>query len=140
MIAWIRLSTACILMFATVSAADWATWLGPNRDGKSLETGLLKSWPEGGPKVVWKAGGLGEGYSSMAVVGNRIYTQGQEGDAQFVIALDSSNGKQAALDFCENKELSVVPGTGHVDLYDRINLIPFQKLAQFFQENLNEPN
>ena len=94
MAAWIRPSTACILMFATVSAADWATWLGPNRDGKSLETGLLKSWPEGGPKVVWKAGGLGEGYSSMAVVGNRIYTQGQEGDAQFVIALDSSNGKQ----------------------------------------------
>ena len=64
MAAWIRLSTACIMMFATASAADWATWLGPNRDGKSLETGLLKSWPEGGPKVVWKAGGLGEGYSS----------------------------------------------------------------------------
>ena len=65
MAAWIRLSTACILMFATAFSADWATWLGPNRDGKSLETGLLKSWPEGGPKVVWKAGGLGEGYSRI---------------------------------------------------------------------------
>lgn len=52
-------------------AADWSTWLGPNRDGKSTETGLLKSWPASGPKLVWKVKGLGEGYSSMAVVGNR---------------------------------------------------------------------
>lgn len=75
-------------------AADWPTWLGPNRDGKSTETGLLKSWPEGGPKSVWKVKGLGEGYSSMAVVGNRIYTQGQEGGQQFVLALDAASGKQ----------------------------------------------
>jgi outer membrane protein assembly factor BamB len=77
-----------------VLAADWATWLGPNRDGKSTETGLLKSWPEGGPKSVWKVKDLGEGYSSMAVVGNRIFTQGQEGDQQFVLALDTASGKQ----------------------------------------------
>lgn len=75
-------------------AADWPSWLGLNRDGKSTETGLLKSWPENGPKSVWKIKGLGEGYSSMAIIGNRIYTQGQEGDRQFVVALDTAGGKQ----------------------------------------------
>jgi outer membrane protein assembly factor BamB len=75
-------------------AADWATWLGPNRDGKSAETGLLTSWPEGGPEAVWTVTGIGEGYSTMAVVGDRIYTQGQEGSQQYVLALDVTTGDQ----------------------------------------------
>ena len=83
-----------LLLCEPVLAADWTTWLGPNRDGKSKETGLLKSWPNGGPKLVWKTKGLGEGYSSMAVVGNRIYTQGQQDQQQFVLALDAASGKQ----------------------------------------------
>jgi uncharacterized protein len=36
----------------------------------------------------------------------------------------------------EPKELVMVPGAGHVDLYDRVNLIPFDKLTAFFQNNL----
>jgi fermentation-respiration switch protein FrsA (DUF1100 family) len=34
------------------------------------------------------------------------------------------------------KELVVVPGAGHVDLYERVNLIPFDKLAAFFNQHL----
>lgn len=34
------------------------------------------------------------------------------------------------------KELVIVPGAGHVDLYDRVNLIPFDKLTTFFRNNL----
>ena len=34
------------------------------------------------------------------------------------------------------KELVIIPGAGHVDLYDRVDLIPFDKLASFFQSNL----
>ncbi len=79
---------------AVAPAADWATWLGPNRDGKSMETGLLTSWPAGGPKLAWTARGLGEGYSSMAVVGDRIYTLGQQGGQQLVLALDAATGRQ----------------------------------------------
>src|SRR5574340_1457065 len=66
-----------VWLCATAAAADWPQWRGPNRDGVSQETGLLQAWPGGGPKQVWKAQGLGEGYSSFAVVGNRLYTQGQ---------------------------------------------------------------
>ena len=36
----------------------------------------------------------------------------------------------------EPKELLVVPGAGHVDLYDRVDLIPFDRLTKFFQKNL----
>src|SRR5687767_685343 len=77
---------------ATMSAADWPQWRGPNRDGHSGETGLLASWPAGGPRVVWRAAGLGEGYSSMSVAGGRIYTQGQRGAQEFVQALDVKTG------------------------------------------------
>ena len=76
------------------TAADWPQWRGPNRDGISRETGLLRSWPAGGPRLVWKAQGLGEGYSNLAIVGGRIFTQGQRGRAQFVIALDKASGKK----------------------------------------------
>ena len=79
---------------ANASAADWPQWRGPNRDGKSPETGLLASWPKGGPRLVWKAQGLGEGYSTFAVVGSRLYTQGQQGGQQFVLAIDVNTGKQ----------------------------------------------
>jgi outer membrane protein assembly factor BamB len=89
-----RVSSLFLLVSIPVLAADWTLWLGPHRDGKSVETGLLTSWPAGGPKVIWKVKGLGEGYSSMAVAGNRIYTQGQEGAQQFVLALDVASGKQ----------------------------------------------
>lgn len=36
----------------------------------------------------------------------------------------------------EPKELLIVPGADHVDLYDRVNLIPFDKLTEFFTKNL----
>ncbi len=44
--------------------ADWPQFRGPRRDGKSLEDNLLKVWPEGGPRLLWTADGLGEGYGS----------------------------------------------------------------------------
>jgi outer membrane protein assembly factor BamB len=75
-------------------AADWPQWRGPHRDGISPETGLLESWPAGGPRLVWKTQGLGEGYSSFAVAGDRLYTQGQQGNQEFVLAFDTNTGKQ----------------------------------------------
>jgi outer membrane protein assembly factor BamB len=94
MFKFLRTLPMLLTLGTTLFAADWKTWLGPNRDGKSPETGLLKSWPEAGPKVAWRTAGLGEGYSTMAVVGDRIYTQGQDQNGQFVVSLDATNGKQ----------------------------------------------
>jgi outer membrane protein assembly factor BamB len=85
--------SALILIALSAQAADWPQWRGPDRNGISKETGLLAAWPKGGPRQVWKTQGLGEGYSSFAVVGGRLYTQGQQSGRQFVLAIDTATGK-----------------------------------------------
>ena len=83
------LTLACLV---TVSAADWPQWRGPNADGISTETGLLKDWPEGGPPVVWEIDTLGEGYSTLCINDGRIYTQGNIDGIEKVIALNEEDG------------------------------------------------
>ena len=73
---------------------DWPQWRGPNRDGLSRETGLLSSWPAGGPPLVWKATGLGAGYSTVTVDGGRVFTLGTGRDIEYLIALDARTGKE----------------------------------------------
>jgi outer membrane protein assembly factor BamB len=73
-------------------ADDWPQWRGPNRDGKSAETGLLKSWPSGGPKRLWKVTGIGRGYSGPAVAGGRIFITGLAGRKLVIKALDLGGG------------------------------------------------
>ncbi len=77
------------------SAADWPQWRGPNRDGISKETGLLKQWPAEGPPLVWKASGAGGGYSSFSVANGKLYTMGLRGEREYVIAFDIATGKEA---------------------------------------------
>ena len=78
---------------AGASAEDWPQWQGPDRTRSSKETGLLKEWPAGGPRVVWTATGLGSGYGSMAIAGNRVYLQGAVGRTSGVTALNRTDGK-----------------------------------------------
>ena len=78
----------------TSSKNDWPQWRGPQRDGTSPETGLLKQWPTGGPKLVWQVNDIGDGYSTPVVVGNRIYLMSNRGmDNEFVQALSTDDGK-----------------------------------------------
>ena len=77
------------------SAANWPQWRGPNRDGISKETGLLKQWPAEGPPLVWKASGAGGGYSSFSVANGKLYTMGLRGEREYVIAFDIATGKEA---------------------------------------------
>ena len=63
--------TACAAT-AISSADDWPQFRGPNRDGISAETGLLRQWPEGGPRVLWSLE-MNQGYSAAAIYGGRVY-------------------------------------------------------------------
>lgn len=72
---------------------DWPQWRGPNRDGIATEKGLLKSWPQNGPPLAWRAQGAGEGYSSFAVAGGRLFTLGAKGNREYVLAYDAATGK-----------------------------------------------
>lgn len=73
---------------------DWPQWRGKNRDGISTETGLMKTWPQGGPPLAWRAGGAGEGYSSFAAAHGRLYTLGARDGNEYVMAFDANTGKK----------------------------------------------
>jgi outer membrane protein assembly factor BamB len=74
--------------------ADWPQWRGPNRDGKSADTGLLQTWPEAGPQRVWLFKNCGAGYGSPAVVGDRLYILGTRNDQEVLLALDATSGEE----------------------------------------------
>ncbi|MBI5802022.1 MAG: PQQ-like beta-propeller repeat protein [Verrucomicrobia bacterium] len=76
------------------SAADWPQWRGPNRDDISKETGLLKQWPEGGPKLAWMNKDVGLGYSGYSIAGGKLFTVGLRGDTELLIAVDVKSGKE----------------------------------------------
>jgi outer membrane protein assembly factor BamB len=77
-----------------LAAPDWPQWQGPDRTRLSKETGLLKEWPAAGPPTVWTAHGIGSGYGSMAVAGDRVFVQGLRANRSIVIALNRADGKE----------------------------------------------
>jgi outer membrane protein assembly factor BamB len=91
------LATLCLYsspVSVTTFAKDWPQWRGPERNGISSETGLLKQWPAEGPKLLWQLNDLGDGYSTPAVVGDRIYLMSNRGlDNEFVQARSTQDGK-----------------------------------------------
>ncbi|MCI0414116.1 PQQ-like beta-propeller repeat protein [bacterium] len=88
------LATALFTLLASFAwNADWPQYRGINRDGISKETAIAKTWPEAGPKVVWKTA-VGDGYSGMAIVGTRIYTMDAKDKDEFVVCIDATSGKE----------------------------------------------
>src|SRR5207244_12077414 len=91
--------TAGFLTIATalsVVAGDWPQWRGPQRNGISQETGLLKEWPKDGPKLLWQVNNIGSGYSTPSVVGDHLYLLSNTGEEnEFVQALRVKDGSQA---------------------------------------------
>ncbi len=88
--------SACLLLsflLLPAGSAEWHQWRGPNRDGKSPESGLLGEWPDAGPTRVWVIDSLGAGYSSLAVAGGMLFTQGAKDGKQLLIALDAESGE-----------------------------------------------
>ncbi|HJW76706.1 MAG TPA: PQQ-binding-like beta-propeller repeat protein, partial [Thermoleophilia bacterium] len=83
---------ACSVIAGAAVGGDWPQWRGPSRDGVSLETGLLQQWPAGGPPLAWTISGLGKGYGTVAVQGDRLYVQGTQGDSSTVFCLRRADG------------------------------------------------
>ena len=72
---------------------DWPQWRGPNRDAVSAETGLLREWPEEGPREIWRVE-AGAGFSGVSVVGKGLYTMWDEAGEQHLVCLDATNGEE----------------------------------------------
>src|SRR5262245_55165516 len=89
-----RLRLAALAALAPAAgAAGWPQFRGSNRDGVAAEKGLLKAWPRGGPKLVWRCPGIGEGFSSVSVAGDLVYTMGDWAGAAHVFAISRDRGK-----------------------------------------------
>lgn len=85
-----------LLLFSSITitcALDWPQWRGANRDGISQEAGILTRWTDGSPQILWRVP-LGEGFSGISVVDGRAYTMFSDGDDEFIVCLDASNGQE----------------------------------------------
>jgi outer membrane protein assembly factor BamB len=81
-------------VFAQSKPADWPQWRGGDRTAVSPETGLLKEWPEGGPRLLWTATGMGRGFGSVAVSKGRVYALGDARNRQqAVVCVNAADGK-----------------------------------------------
>src|SRR6188508_3305153 len=82
------------LSLTTVFAADWPSLYGPRRDHTSDQKGLLRTWPQEGPKVLWTVA-MGAGFGGPAVSGGNVYLLDRDekvGDTLRV--LDLASGKE----------------------------------------------
>jgi outer membrane protein assembly factor BamB len=86
----LSLSLCCL----SAPALDWPQWRGPDRTDLSKETGLLKSWPEGGPKQLWVYKDAGIGYGGPAIVGGKLYSLGLREEQEVVFCLDANTGAE----------------------------------------------
>ena len=90
----VLLGLAALPSFLLANNFDWPQWRGPDRTHVSKETGLLKSWPEGGPKRIWLFENAGAGYSGPAIVNGKFYTMGTRDGSEILLVLDANTGKE----------------------------------------------
>lgn len=91
----------CLFIVAMISetgaqgaepATGWPQFLGPGRNGISSETGLLTEWPDGGPKVLWRAA-CGAGMAGVAIESSQLVTLMQDEQNQYAVSYDASTGR-----------------------------------------------
>jgi outer membrane protein assembly factor BamB len=71
---------------------DWPQWQGPQRTDVSQETGLLKTWPNEGPKLLWKVQGCGLGFVTPSIAAGRIFSMGNLDKTEYVICRSEKDG------------------------------------------------
>lgn len=130
---------AWIFVFGTLHimnalAFDWPQWRGPERNGFSKETGLLKEWPEGGPKLLWSATVIGSGFSSPSIANGVLYITGMVDNIEILSAFDlkgnlkwkkkygkaysQSNPEARTTPTVCKDSIYVISGTGEVVCFD----------------------
>lgn len=105
---------ALIALAVVARAGDCVRFRGPAGDGKFTETGLMKEWPEGGPKLAWTVQGLGQGYSSAVVANGIVYVTGMDDKNQgslFAFGLDGSPKWKVAYGSERGKQGPAAAGT-----------------------------
>lgn len=81
-----------LILFLTVSSFSQKPvvyeWRGDNRSGIYTESGLMESWPDGGPELVWDYEGVGNGYGSPVFTNDKMYIMGERDTLAWLFAFD----------------------------------------------------
>jgi outer membrane protein assembly factor BamB len=146
--------SALLIVATSVAAQEVIQWRG-DRTGIYKESGLLKSWADGGPQLLWNYDGLGEGHSSVAIASNRIYVTGMSEGKGYLYAFDmdgklvskkeyggewdeSYNGTRGTVTASDGK-LYLISGRGDIVCFNENDLnIVWKKniLSDFSAENI----
>ena len=90
----VRIGILVLILSSFGLATDWPQYLGPNRNAVSTETGIKRSWPAGGPEVLWTVQ-LGEGFGGAAISQGKVYVLDRSGETGDILrVLDLKTGKQ----------------------------------------------
>ncbi len=115
----LRASLVTALVLTTsLASAESPQFRGPDRSGIYPASGLLQSWPEGGPELLWSASGLGEGYASVSIADGRLYTTGAEGGKGSVAAYDLDGRQLWKTEYGTVHNGQGYPGTRTTPTYD----------------------
>ena len=103
---------------APLVAADSPQFRGPARDGIFSATGLVDSWPDGGPKLLWSVSGLGETYASMSVADGKVFTTGKHDESGTLFAFDLAGKRLWSTVYGSEHSGSGYPGSRSTPTYD----------------------
>ncbi len=99
---------------AVNNGTDWPQWRGADRSNIAPADGIMKEWPDGGPKQLWVYEDAGMGYSSFSVVGGKLFTMGTRGEDVFVICVNTADGSEVwSTKISEDDQKGYSAGWGH---------------------------
>lgn len=120
------LATAVTVLYfwAPASAADWAQWRGPRGDGISDETGWQTTFPDSGPRILWKRNDIGIGYSGVSVSDGKLYTMGWKDGVITLFCLHVDSGDEMWSESYKSEKFAIAnpggPGSTPVIDGDRV--------------------
>jgi outer membrane protein assembly factor BamB len=135
---WLALTIAGGCLFTTSAwAADWPQYLGPDRNSTSPEKGLLRSWPENGPEVLWTVA-VGIGYGGPVVKDGKVYLLDRDdkvGDN--LRCLDLSNGNELWSFAYDAPGRVMFPGSRSVPIVDGNHVYSCGPYGDLYCININ---
>ncbi|MDL2278993.1 PQQ-like beta-propeller repeat protein, partial [Parabacteroides sp. OttesenSCG-928-G07] len=115
---FVVIPTFLVLSCSVATAQDWPQFLGPDRDSKSPQKGLLRSWPESGPEVLWSVP-VGIGYGGPVVKDGKVYLLDRDDETGDIMrSFDLNTGQELWRFAYESPGTYPFPGSRSVPIVD----------------------
>jgi outer membrane protein assembly factor BamB len=118
-------------------AADWPQYLGPTRNAVSTETGILRSWPENGPEVLWTVE-VGRGYGGPVIKDGKVYLLDRDDEiGDTMRGFDLGSGKELWSFGYEAPGTVMFPGSRSVPIVDGDHVYSVGHNGDLYSININ---